>query len=42
MNLWSNRMVTKLQQESKRLKTEEASHPDGGQDAMVNESSIKE
>ena len=29
-------------QESKRLKTEEASHPDGGQDTMVNESSIKE
>ena len=29
-------------QESKRLKTEEASHPDGGQENMVNESSIKE
>ena len=29
-------------QESKRLKTEEASHPDGGQDTVVNESSIKE
>ena len=27
---------------SKRLKTEEASHPDGGQDTVVNESSIKE
>ena len=27
---------------SKRLKTEEASHPDGGQENMVNESSIKE
>ena len=29
-------------QESKRLKTEEASHPDGGQEKTVNESSIKE
>ena len=29
-------------QDSKRLKTEEASHPDGGQDTVVNESSIKE
>ena len=29
-------------QESKRSKTEEASHPDGGQENMVNESSIKE
>ena len=29
-------------QESKRLKTEEASHPDGGQDTVVNDSSIKE
>ena len=29
-------------QESKRLKTEEASHPDGGQENMVNEASIKE
>ena len=29
-------------QESKRLKTEEASHPDGGQDTVVNKSSIKE
>ena len=28
-------------QESKRLKTEEASHPDGGQENTVNESSIK-
>ena len=29
-------------QESKRLKTEEASHPDGGQDTVINKSSIKE
>ena len=29
-------------QESKRLKTEEASHPDGGQENTVNESSIKD
>ena len=29
-------------QELKRLKTEEASHSDGGQDGMINESSIKE
>ena len=27
---------------SKRLKTEEASHPDGGQDTVINKSSIKE
>ena len=27
---------------SKRLKTEEASHPDGGQDTIINKSSIKE
>ena len=29
-------------QESKRLKTEEASHPDDGQDTVVNDSNIKE
>ena len=29
-------------QESKRLKTEEASHPDGGQENTVNESSMKD
>ena len=29
-------------QESKRLKTEEASHPDGGQENTVNEASIKD
>ena len=28
--------------EVKRLKTEEASHPDGGQDTVINKSSIKE
>jgi len=29
-------------QESKCVKTEEASHPDGGQHTMINESSTKE
>ena len=28
--------------EAKRVKTEEVSHPDGGQDTMVNKSSITE
>ena len=46
MNQWSldplERDGDEAPEGSKRLKTEEASHPDDGQDTVVNDSSIKE